>query len=842
MKQLFLMASITIGVASVWAAGGGPLACIYHREPPHRIYMLQEHAICYQERGGVLSEQKIRSFGHNYVCADNPSQVIEKLSDQEVTVIALADGSTFLLPLPLLSVLGCRVDPELPTDARSVRRFLLFWLPLHSALMSASTHEERECVVRKGVASAGMTAAAVRSLRRTGWQCKIDERYDRILAEYDTESGTESETSSRASLVSFESGSSRISFVSVPDSAGGRTKRRDSATLLCEQGREWVAGCYSEGRVSLHSQGLHSIHDLALLAQVIGDQPVEVLDLSNNAICEVPSRAFSCFPHLKTIILYNNPLRSIALDAFEGVPHLTILDMSKAELTALPDQVFNLIPELEQLILGHNELAVLPSLAVCSRLRLLALQHNHITDLPDMTAHRALEVLDVSDNLLSTGAEHMLPAVGSSLQSLLLRNNVIARLTPGFLRRIPVHGATDLRGNPIWDDTTQVALMTEGEGYQQISADAISVGRALAGQIRDVVYTDTREKLLDYLISHHLLHESVIGDEVRRARPLSAISTRPTDVGLMIYQNGHWIPLVGIVIGGVAGAGLMLFLKFGAQSIASYLGAGALVGSVAGGVIGHFVSDCYYDGDQHFYLNSGSGDGVHMSSEMRDLYVGTYRLTVLLAVLKQYLIACNTCLYWLLHYDELLDAGESVEVVMKRLDSLLHVRGDAPLARPSDAGCVVLLSELLSSSAIAEVRRHAPDDIFPAQSMVDQPLAHCATYPFLGVEKLTLVRTALCRFAQVARTLRAGLMQRYIGTRDHHHLLAVIGEVEVLRSALLSLKSDVLLPTCQAMERANQLSTAWYAEIYHLFGVTDDTLNLFTDLEEQGAALCQLRG
>jgi hypothetical protein len=832
---------MSILAASVFAATQGPLACFYYRDSTHRIYMLHQQAEQYLAMGGALSEQKPRSFGRNYVCAEQPELVLEKLSGAEAVPIELADGATFLFPTNLATVLACRLERRVTTDARSIRKFILFWLPILEALRTAPSPGACEQVVTAHIMERGLTPHAIRVLRNAGWQLKISEHFDRMLAAHDIESGTESAASSVATPVSFESGSSRISFIETVGATGEATRRRDIALLLFEHDHEWLQARCNGRALLLEGLGLHSIHDLAVAAEVLGRErcdALEVIDLASNQIADIPSELFRLFPRLTTVVLRGNPLREIAPDAFSAAPALATLDLSRCGLTALPATLFDSVASLERLILTDNELGVLPSVAACAHLRLLALQNNHLTDLPDMSACAALEVLDVSDNLLTTASEHLLPeATHSALQSLTLRGNNITTFTPGFLRRVPAQGETDLRDNPVWADTAQVAVLVDEERYQRIDVEDVSFGRALAGQVREAVYTDTREKLCEYLLSNRLLTQSVICDEIRRQRALGHIATASTDAGLWVYRNGHWVTLAGIIVGSVVGGGTMLFLMWSSEAVASWVVGGGLLGGAVGGVVSYLGYDYSYDGGRQFYLNSGSDTSVYMSSEMSDAYTGTYRLIVLLSVLKQYLIACNTCLYWLTHFDELLDAGQSVESVMDRLDSLLHLTSAIPLARPSGAGCVVLLSELLSSDSLGEARAHAPVDLFPAATMGDQPLAHHATYPFFGVEKLTLVRAALCRFSGVARTLRAALMNRYIGTRDHHHILATIGELDLLRTALEAVQTDVLTPTCLGMGEAGHLTSVWYSEVYHLYDVVRDTLALFTDLEVQAAVL-----
>lgn len=842
MKRYILGVIICIS-GTVHAVTRGPLARVFCRSDEHRVYMMPELIEQYQEKEGRLSEQKRRMMLRNYMSAEKKETFIAKLAAIGGVPVTIKRGGCFFLPKDMLEVLGCSVSPSVDLSMLNIYYFIMFWRPLIERMREVPQSRHEEIIVariRELSFEENITA-----LRYVGKMLGMSQWYQDFFASIDSCKSDLSEPPTPESIRS-ESASCSLSLESIVNSRGDRVKRRDFTWLLCQEGAGGIHEHFSEnGTLSFKGCRLHSIHDLDLIVDILGmgkTMDVKIIDLSNNGIMHIPEIIFTYFPAVHTILLNNNPIESVDPLAFSGMPELRTLDMTGGALTRLPPDIFRTIPCLQQLILADNKLVELPSVADNDDLYWLDLRNNGLTHLPDMSGCRALDYLDLSHNFFTRVSGMMLPLPEhSSLNTLLLRRNQITALEPEFIRRLPVQGTTDLRDNPLWNNPEQISLITEGGGFEQLSDADIGAGRAAAGQVRDMVFIDMREKLCDYLLQRGHITQSVIRDEIVARRALSEISTTPSDIGLFVYRYGYWALLGGAILGAAAGGGIMFFFHAGSRHAASWVLSGAIGGGALGATLGYAGYSYAYDGSEQAYLHSGRGREVHMSTVLRDIYTGTYRLIALFALLKQFLIAINTTLYWLLHYDELVAAGQSERSIIERLDMILHVATGAPLGQPTSAGCVVMLADLLTSDAVAELHRTAPADMFPAATLLDQPLSHDATYPFLGVEKLAIIRNALDRCAQVTPALRAALVNRYLDTHEYQHLLAVVAELDPLRAGLDMIGVDVIESTRQALEAVGHSGDVIFAEFVYLHEVVRDTQQFITQLQEHAETFDGLR-
>nr|XP_020752463.1 malignant fibrous histiocytoma-amplified sequence 1 [Odocoileus virginianus texanus] len=210
----------------------------------------------------------------------------------------------------------------------------------------------------------------------------------------------------------------------------------------------------------------------------IGD--IEVLNLGNNGLEEVPDGLGSALGSLRVLVLRRNRFAQLPPAVAELGHHLTELDVSHNRLSVLGAEAVGALRELRKLNLSHNQLPALPaqlgalvhleeldvsfnrlahlpdSLAGLSRLRTLDVDHNQLTAFPrQLLQLAALEELDVSSNRLRglpedisalralkilwlSGAELGTLPSGfcelASLESLMLDNNGLRALPAQFSR------------------------------------------------------------------------------------------------------------------------------------------------------------------------------------------------------------------------------------------------------------------------------------------------------------------------------------------------------------------------------------------------------------------------
>lgn len=176
------------------------------------------------------------------------------------------------------------------------------------------------------------------------------------------------------------------------------------------------------------------------------------LDLSHNSIGELTSRCFTGLAQLRTLKLSHNQIRAIGATALAGLPHLRELHMASSGLHHVAGTAFAGNSELRSLELQGNRLTWLPEGALQNlrHLALLNLSGNALGSEENVTlsisgAHR-LTVLDLSHNKLKS-----LPAIGElfSLQVLNLSNNRISSVSANQLSALSNLGTLDLARNRV---------------------------------------------------------------------------------------------------------------------------------------------------------------------------------------------------------------------------------------------------------------------------------------------------------------------------------------------------------------------------------------------------------
>ena len=164
----------------------------------------------------------------------------------------------------------------------------------------------------------------------------------------------------------------------------------------------------------------------------------------------VDADLFSGLSGLRTLLLGENNITTLASDAFSKLPKLRELGLVSSPLTELPQGVFDKLPELEILRLGGNQLAALPRgvFSKLSNLKMLLIERNRITELASSAFNglSKLKHLYLPGNQLAAlprGAFNGL----SELAYLYLSGNRLATLPRGAFDGSPKLAHLDLSGN-----------------------------------------------------------------------------------------------------------------------------------------------------------------------------------------------------------------------------------------------------------------------------------------------------------------------------------------------------------------------------------------------------------
>ncbi|XP_043260717.1 toll-like receptor Tollo [Colletes gigas] len=197
---------------------------------------------------------------------------------------------------------------------------------------------------------------------------------------------------------------------------------------------------------------------------------LEVLDLSNNDLSELPDRTLSNLHSLTSLKLQDNAIAAVGDHALSGLTALRALNVSSNRLVALPPELFSKTRELRELILSNNSLAVLAPglLDNLDELQELDLSSNELTNrwVNRDTFSRLvrLVILDLSFNGLTKIDAHVFKGL-YSLQILKLEHNDIETLVDGCFGSLTNLHSLTLSHNRIarFDPAHTVGLTTLGQ-------------------------------------------------------------------------------------------------------------------------------------------------------------------------------------------------------------------------------------------------------------------------------------------------------------------------------------------------------------------------------------------
>lgn len=169
---------------------------------------------------------------------------------------------------------------------------------------------------------------------------------------------------------------------------------------------------------------------------------LELLDLSQNELAEIPGGAFEMLSKLRNLDLSFNRITHISKDSFSGLVQLERLYLHANLIQSIHSEAFEGFERLLELKLQGNQLTSLPSLRL-PRLLLLDLSYNNIPTLgPSDLQTPHLEALKVASLGLTTVNEDLIASLGN-LHELDISNNQLSEL-PQALKHDSLKGLTKL--------------------------------------------------------------------------------------------------------------------------------------------------------------------------------------------------------------------------------------------------------------------------------------------------------------------------------------------------------------------------------------------------------------
>ncbi|PAV59607.1 hypothetical protein WR25_05208 [Diploscapter pachys] len=177
---------------------------------------------------------------------------------------------------------------------------------------------------------------------------------------------------------------------------------------------------------------------------------LKTLNLANNKIVGISSKAFSDLNSLQQLILKNNQLKMIPADAFSNLINLRYLDLTGNQITAMLPLALNGLRSLDHLLLGLNRLESIDRDAIqgVSKLESLDISHNalHRFVCPYLGSIGSIVKLDVSHNEIT---QVDLSCLATSLEHLNLAHNDLQRISRGMLQQVELLRWVSLRHNGI---------------------------------------------------------------------------------------------------------------------------------------------------------------------------------------------------------------------------------------------------------------------------------------------------------------------------------------------------------------------------------------------------------
>lgn len=200
---------------------------------------------------------------------------------------------------------------------------------------------------------------------------------------------------------------------------------------------------------------------------------LELLDLSQNDLTEIPDGVFEMLSKLKNLDLSTNQITHISKGSFSGLVQLERLYLHSNRIQSIHLEAFEGLEKLLELKLQGNQLTLLPSLQFPSLL-LLDLSNNNIPTLnPSDLQTPHLETLKVASLKLTTLHEDLVASL-KNLHELDISSNQLAEV-PRALKHDFLKGLTklSLAGNPLGD--LRVEDFDKLSGLQELDLSSLNL-------------------------------------------------------------------------------------------------------------------------------------------------------------------------------------------------------------------------------------------------------------------------------------------------------------------------------------------------------------------------------
>ena len=212
------------------------------------------------------------------------------------------------------------------------------------------------------------------------------------------------------------------------------------------------------------------------------------LELSGNALTELPDGVFAGLPALRELVLSRNNLTTLPDDVFDELTGLRTLRLRYNELTELPAGVFDELTSLDFLSLSHNNLTELPAGVfdeLTSLTHVLDLSNNALTELPDRVFDglTSLTRLDLRFNELTELPDGVFDELTSLTHQLDLRNNALTELPDGVF-----DGLTSL--NSLSLGSNNLTTLPDGVFDGLTSLNSLSLGSNNLTTLPDGVFDE----------------------------------------------------------------------------------------------------------------------------------------------------------------------------------------------------------------------------------------------------------------------------------------------------------------------------------------------------------------
>lgn len=774
------------------------------------------------------------------------SQLITVGAGGGISEVHLKDGSIFVLPSDLFTLLELTApqkSPGLNVQRGSMRAFARMGQFLMDEVKPGDDVYNQDLIARYFKREVGYGDSELSSVRQVLWALgTLPAWLDKAMSGGGSVSSGSSVNSDASSTFTFAAAGGVFRVFDLVATMG-----RDKFKTACFPQKDVLDLSYVPGGASVSP--LTSIDDLVQVIEEVltpaERAAVKRLNLEGNSVRKVPSGAFACFENLTHLILDSNPVQEYDKGCFMGLRDLRLLSLVGAcDGALLDDAIVAELTHLKSLYLRQCGLSWCPDFSALTELETLDVSQNSLTEMPDLSALKGLRTFNAMNNKLTAIVIAHLPCGSDgklTLSKLQLNNNAIATIPTAFYGLLPDAGTVSilLHNNPAWATAGGAGVAgLQANGFQKLPDADRSRGTAIAQEVEAAICDDLSDKLCAYLANNgHACAEEVVREEMRCKRKRSGINTAGMDSAATVHKYRWWIIAGAVLVTGGIGGGVAVFVKSATLAVGKKVAIGAVAGALAGGVSAT-IGCKLYAGGGHMYINTG-GPQVRMTTSLKAFYVGVCRMVAFISLLKQYLTALDVALEWLVHYEdyEARDEADRVDEVLSHFEDNLILGTKKVLARVNDATTIALLHELITESPLKNVLKHVPSDLFGTTS--DIALASiddgAASYPWLGLEKLSLVRRALVNFASAAKSVRAALVNRYLGSAAYTHVCRLISNAKELKKALDAVTDEICAPLAAAMEAAGASTEKMYKEVVNFKVLAGRIKELFKKLKNDKA-------